>query len=115
MKRRRLGFLVTLALAPSLFAAPLAADAQQPGKVFRIGILSNVPLTDPQGARVWGALIEGLRDLGYVEGQNITIEDRSSEGKYERLPDLAAELARLKVDVIVVPAPLNARAAKEAT
>jgi len=70
-------------LAVGLLAAPLAAGAEEPGKVFRIGILGNVPLTDPDGARVWGALIQGLRDLGYVEGQNITIEHRSSEGKFE--------------------------------
>jgi hypothetical protein len=55
-----------------LLAAPLAAEAQQASKVYRIGILSNVPPTDPEGARVWGAFIEGLRDLGYAEGQNIT-------------------------------------------
>ncbi len=95
--------------------APLAADAQQSRRVFRIGILGNVPLTAPEGALLWGAFIQGLRELGYVEGQNITIEYRSSDGKYERLPDLAADLVRLKVDVIVVPAPQNALAAKNVT
>jgi putative ABC transport system substrate-binding protein len=103
------------ALAVALLAAPLATGAQQPGKVFRIGILSNVPLTHPEGTRLWGAFIQGLRDLGYVDGQNITIEERSSEGKFERLPDLAAELIRLKVDVIVAPATQNVLAAKQAT
>jgi putative ABC transport system substrate-binding protein len=102
-------------LAVGLLAAPLAAGAEQPGKVFRIGILSNVPLTDPEGARLWGAFIQGLHDLGYVEGQNITIVHRSSEGKYERLPDLAADLVRLKVDVIVAPATQNVAVAKHAT
>ncbi len=102
-------------LAGGLLAASLAAAAEQPGKVFRIGILSNVPVNDPQGTALWGAFIQGLRELGYVEGQNITIEHRSSEGKYERLPSLAADLVRLQVDVIIVPAPQNARAAKEAT
>ncbi len=102
-------------VAGAVLAAQLAAGAEQPGKVFRIGILSNVPPTDPEGARVWGAFIQGLRDLGYVEGQNITIEHRSSEGKYERLPDLAADLVRLKVDVIVAPATLNVAVAKRAT
>ncbi len=111
MERRTFMALVS----GGLLGAPLAAAAEQPGKVFRIGILSNVPVNDPQGALLWGAFIQGLRELGYVEGQNITIEHRSSEGKYERLPGLAADLVRLKVDVIVVPAPLNARAAKEAT
>ena len=106
---------LAVALAVGLALTPLAADTEQPGKVFRIGILSNVPPTDPEGARVWGAFIQGLRDLGYVEGQNITIEHRSSEGKFERLPDLAAELVRLKVDVIVTPALQNALAAKQAT
>ena len=98
-----------------LLLAPLAAGAEQPGKVFRIGILGNVPLTSPEGARLWGAFIQGLRELGYVEGQNITIMHRSSEGRYERLPDLAAELVRLKVDVIVAPAAQNPVAAKQAT
>src|SRR5438552_466358 len=102
-------------LAGSLLAAPLAAEAQRVGKVFRIGILANVGATDPRGEPLWQAFIQGLRELGYVEGQNITIEHRSSEGRYERLPALAAELVRLKVDVIVVPASQNALAAKEAT
>ena len=97
MRLRTTALILTLAL--SILLVPLGADAEQPGKVFRIGILANVPLTDPEGARLWGAFIRGLRELGYVEGQNITIEWRVSEGKYERLPDLAAELVRLKVDV----------------
>jgi putative ABC transport system substrate-binding protein len=80
-----------------------------------LGILSNIPLSDPGGAHVWGAFIQGLRDLGYAEGQNITIVHRSSEEKYERLPDLAAELVRLRVDVIVVPASQNVLVAKQAT
>src|SRR5262245_9155206 len=90
-----------------LLATPGAAQSD---KVFRVGILSNVPLSSPQGAPVWGAFVDGLRDLGYVEGKNVTIVDRSSEGKYERLPELAAELVRLKVDVIVAPATQNVRA-----
>jgi putative ABC transport system substrate-binding protein len=73
------------------------------------------PLTDREGARLWGAFAEGLRDLGYVEGENLTIERRFSEGRYERLPALAAELVRLKVDVIVAPATQNPLAAKQAT
>ena len=106
-------FIASAAFA--LFVAPLAANAQQTAKVFRIGLLGNISLAEPEGARLWGAFIQGLRDLGYVEGQNITIELRSSEGKYERLPDLAAELVRLKVDVIVVPADQNALAAEHVT
>ena len=102
-------------LAGGLLAAPLAAGAQQAGKVSRIGILANLRVTDAEGEYLWGDFIQGLRALGYVEGQNITIEWRVSEGRYERLPDLAAELVRLKVDVIVVPADQNALAARQAT
>src|SRR5262249_10912503 len=99
----------------TLLAAPLAPEAQQSSKVFRIGILGNVPTTDVEGARLWGAFIQGLRELGYVEGQNITIERRFSEGQYERLPALAAELVRLKVDVIVAAAAHNVVVAKQTT
>jgi putative ABC transport system substrate-binding protein len=80
----------------ALSAAPLAAEAQQAGKVWRIGVLSSStpqPRTD--------ALLTGLRDFGYVDGQNIAIDWRPSAGRAERLPDLAAELVRLNVDVIV--------------
>jgi len=87
-------------LAGGLLAMPLAAEAQQSGKLFRIGVLGNVPLTDPEGARVWGAFLQGLRDLGYVKGRNLVIEYRLAEGKVERFPALAAELVALKVDVI---------------
>jgi putative tryptophan/tyrosine transport system substrate-binding protein len=111
VNRRR--FLLT-SLAGA-FAAPLAAGAQQPAKVFRIGILSNVPPTNPTGAQIWGAFVEGLRELGYTEGQNITIVHRSSEGQFQRLPGLAAELVRLKVDVIVAPASQNVEVARQAT
>ncbi len=98
-----------------LLAAPLDSQAQESGRIYRIGILGNVPLTDPGGARLWGTFAEGLRELGYVDGRNITIENLSSEGKYERLPALAAELVRHKVDVIVAPAAQNVIAAKQAT
>jgi len=77
--------------------------------------LGNVPLTDPGGASLWEAFIQGLRDLGYVEGRNLLIEYRSAEGKPERLPALAAELIALKVDVIVAPNTPAAVAAKQAT
>jgi ABC-type uncharacterized transport system substrate-binding protein len=101
----------TLALL-AVVAIPGVAESD---KGFRVGILSNLPLSSPQGAPVWGAFVEGLRDLGYVEGKNLTIVDRSSEGRYERLPELAAELVRLKVDVIVAPATQNVRAAQQAS
>jgi putative ABC transport system substrate-binding protein len=99
-------------LTGGLLAAPLAAEAQQ-GKVARIGILGNVPRNE--GGDLWEAFVQGLRALGYIEGRNITIEERSCEGHYERLPALASDLVRLRVDVIVVPANENARAAKQAT
>ncbi len=95
MRLRTIGLISTLALG--LLAGPLSAEAQQSGKVYRIGYLggrSALPTTEV-------AFREGLRELGYVEGQNYVIEYRSAESKRERLPDLAAELVRLKVDVIV--------------
>ena len=104
---------VLVALMIALTAGP--ATGQAPRGPFRVGILSNIPLTDAQGARVWGALTEGLRELGYVEGQNLVIEHRSGEGHYERLPALAAELVRLNVDVIVAATVQNAQAAVQAT
>jgi putative ABC transport system substrate-binding protein len=98
--------------AAMLFALCSSADAQQ-AKVHRIGLLSAAsPSTVP--ARL-EAFRQGLRDLGYVEGKNIVIEYRYAEGKPERLPALAVELLRLKVDVIVTAGPSPTRAAKEAT
>jgi putative ABC transport system substrate-binding protein len=85
-----------------LLALPLAAEAQQPGKQFRIGILSYLPATDPVGSRFREAVLAGLRDLGYIEGQHFTIEWRSWEGSHERLRALATELAQLRVDVVIV-------------
>src|SRR5215470_1318403 len=99
----------------AVLAAPLVAEGQQTGRLYRIGALGNVPITEPYGASLWGAFIQGLRELGYVDGQNISLEYVSSEGKYERLPALAAEFVRRKVDVIVVPADQNALAVKQAT
>ena len=96
-----------------LLAVSVIAEAQQPKKVPRIGFLGA------SSASVLAARIEafrqGLRDLGYVEGKNIVIEWRSAEGKLDRLPALAAELVRLKVDVIVTTGPAPTRPAKEAT
>jgi putative ABC transport system substrate-binding protein len=106
------GSLVAL-FAVFLLAVPLAAEAQAPAKVPRIGFLSARPPTD--NPYFLEAFRQGLRELGYVEGQNIATEYRFAEGRPERLPALAAELVRLKVDVIVTagtPAPL---AAKQAT
>ena len=101
------------AMALTFIFGGVVATAQQPKKVPRIGFLGA------SSASVLAARIEafrqGLRDLGYVEGKNIVIEWRSAEGKLDRLPALAAELVRLKVDVIVTTGPAPTRPAKEAT
>jgi len=111
MKCGRARAIVMLVLV--LVAAPLAADAQQTGKVHRIGYLSSGSSTAVP--RVIEAFRQGLRELGWVEGQNIVIDYRFAEHRYDRLPDLAAELVRLKVDIIVAPATPAAAAAKNAT
>ena len=103
-----------LALCAMLFALSFSAAAQQPKKVPRIGYLSAF---DParEAARA-EAIRLALRDLGYIEGQNIAIEYRYAEGKVDRFSELAAELVRLKVDIIVVAGGTRAiRAAKNAT
>jgi putative tryptophan/tyrosine transport system substrate-binding protein len=103
-----------LALGAMLFALCFSAEAQQPKKVPRIGYLSSFdrPTDLP---RVEG-LRRGLRELGYIEGQNIATEYRYTEGKQDRYPELAAELVRLKVDIIVVAGGrIPVRAAKNAT
>ena len=99
----------------SLLARPLTGQTQQTGKIYRLGVLGNIPLTDPEGARVWGALTQGLRELGYLEGQNLIVEHLSTKGRAERVPALAAELVRWKPDVIVAANNVNARAAQETT
>jgi putative ABC transport system substrate-binding protein len=105
--------LGSLALAFVLLAAPLAAEAQPVGKVYRIGFL--FPGGPALGATRLALVQQGLRDLGYVDGQNVVFEARWAEGSPERLAQYAAELARLKVDVIVTAAVPAARAAKDAT
>jgi len=108
---RRIGLAVVLAL--SLALAPLAGEAQQAGKMPRIGVLAGSLLsTNP--ARI-KAFREGLGELGYVEGKSIVIEWRFLEDKGDRLPALAVELTRLKVDVLVAFGPASTQAAKEAT
>jgi putative ABC transport system substrate-binding protein len=96
----------------ALGAAPLAAEAQQAAKIARIGWLGANPAL---GRDMQDAFLQGLRDLGYVEGRNLVIEYRDAEGKADRLPALAAELVALKVDVIVVGGTVAALAAKQAT
>jgi len=107
---RLIGLAVILTV--SLVLAPLAAKAQQPAKIARIGYLS---LDVATSAHLRDAFLQGLRDLGYVEGRNVAIEYRDAEGKSERLPPLAAELVALKVDVIVAGGTQHALAAKQAT
>jgi len=102
-----------VALGAGALAAPLGSLAQQKGKVWRIGFLGAA--TASGSARRVEALRAGLRDLGYVEGKNIVIDFRWAEGNYERLPQLAAELVRLKVDVLVTAGTPSILAAKSAT
>ena len=110
----RRAFLGTL--AGGLLAAPLAAGAQQAaGKVPRIGILLTGSLDSPESRAVLDAYRNGLRERGYVEGQNIVIEKRAADLKIERFPSLATELVRLKVDIIVAGNTAAARAARQAT
>jgi putative ABC transport system substrate-binding protein len=102
-----------LMLALSVISAPLVAAAQQPAKVCRIGYLES-GVAAP-GAPLFESFRHGLRDLGWIEGQNIAIEVRSAQGKYERLPQLAEELVHLNVDVIVASSTPAALAARHAT
>src|SRR5713226_79032 len=102
-----------LALGALLLALSFQAEAQQPAKIPRIGYLAGASPSSISD-RI-EASRQGLRELGYVEGKNIVIELRSAEGKADRLPSLAAELVRLKVDIIVTAGPQSTRAAKEAT
>jgi putative ABC transport system substrate-binding protein len=103
--------IVFLALSAMLFAPCFSASAQQPGKVYRIGFLS----TNPPEAHAWNALLDGLRERGYIEGRNIVFERRFSESKAERFPEFAAEMVRLKADIIIVTTTPAAFAAKNAT
>jgi len=107
-KSTALGVLVAL-----LFAVTIQAEAQQPTKIPRIGYLINASLS-ANSARI-DAFRQGLRELGHVEGKNIVIEWRSTGRKLDLLPALAAELVRLKVDIIVTSGPIPTRAAKETT
>ena len=97
-------------------ATPLAASAQQPGKVWRIGFLAVRSRSTPSNPEVYyDAFVDGMRELGYVEGKNLVIEWRFADGKFERLPELAAELVRLNPDVIVTHASPGTGALQRAT
>jgi putative tryptophan/tyrosine transport system substrate-binding protein len=110
MRRRE---FITL-LGGAAAAWPLAARAQQPEKVWRIGFLSSQPRAT-YGSGLYAGFQQGMRELGYVEGQHFVSEWRSAEGKYERLPELAAELVRLKMDVLISGLTPGVRALQQAT
>jgi len=101
------------AIVVALTVCGARAEAQQPTKIPRMGFLS--PSSPSALAARYEAFRQGLRELGYVEGENLVIESRYAEGKQDRVPALAAELVRLKVDVIVTGGATATRAAKEAT
>ena len=101
----------TLLFAMSLCWAPLRAQGQQAGKVYRIGVLSHAALRES----LWQVMIAGLRERGWIEGHNFTIDPLYSEGRDERLPALAAELVQRKVDLIISSGPASTTAAKNAT
>jgi putative ABC transport system substrate-binding protein len=104
---------LAIVLLLAILAAPLAAEAQPAAKVHRVGVLSyGAP--DVLQANL-ATFRETLRQQGYVEGRNVAFEVRTSAGRLEALPDLAAELARLNVDVILAISPLSIRAARQAT
>ena len=108
---RLIGLAVVLAV--SLTLAPLAAEGQQAARVAQIGLLSSF---SPSDTAAWHqAFRQGLRDLGWIEGRNLNIEYRYAEGRIDRLPGLAADLVRLKVDLIVTSVTPDALAAKNAT
>jgi putative ABC transport system substrate-binding protein len=111
MNKRKLG---SFALCVMLLALWLPAEAQQPGKIPRIGLL--ISASAAATAPFIDALQQGLRELGYVEGKNIAVERRFAELKFDRLPDLARELVGLKVDLIVAAGSnVAVRAAQQAT
>lgn len=111
---------VILFLVLGVLLAPIPTHAQQPGKVYRVGlILTTSPVSEMAGPEpvhpLARAFLHTLRSLGYVEGQNLVLERRSAEGKFERFADIVAELVRLKTDVIVTSSIATAQAAKQVT
>jgi putative tryptophan/tyrosine transport system substrate-binding protein len=112
VRLRILGLLVMAAIA--CVAAPALASAQQPAKVWRIGFLDNAT-SDPASVARWKAFRERLRELGYMEGQNVIFESRSGDGQVGRLRGLAGDLIGAKVDILVTAGSEAARAAKRAT
>jgi len=114
VRMRRIKLAVVLAVGITL-APPLAATGQQTGKVWRVGVLSGSPPTTPEAARPWEALFERLRELGYIEGQNLAVERRWAEGRAERYHELAAELVALKPDLMDAAYTPSVSAVKRAT
>jgi putative ABC transport system substrate-binding protein len=110
MNRRR---EIVIALSAGALAVPLGAFAQQKDKIWRVGFLS--PSTAALSSGNTGAFLQGMRELGYFEGKNLVVEWGFADGKLERLPGLAAELVKLKVDVIVVASSQAISAAQKAT
>ena len=104
-----------VALGASALAAPFASFAQQQGKVWRVGFQISRSRPVSLDSDIYGAFVRAMRDLGYVEGKNLVIEWRFGEGRSELFPVLAAELVRLKVDVIVCAGTESTRAAQKAT
>src|SRR5262245_892381 len=113
MRLHTVGLVMILALAHSICVVPLAVEAQPPAEVWRLGFLSGEPPTESLPVVV--PFFERLRALGYVEGQNLTIERRWAEPREHRLPDLAAELVQLRVNCIVAVTWAAVQAAKQAT
>jgi putative ABC transport system substrate-binding protein len=116
MTQRRIALIVMFLI----LAAPLAALAQPAGKLYRVGlILTTSPVSEMAGPEPvhppTRALLHTLRSLGYVEGQNLVFERRSAEGKFDRFPEIVAELVRLNTDVIVTVGNPMAQAAKQVT
>jgi ABC-type uncharacterized transport system substrate-binding protein len=105
--------LFGLVLCAVLLTLCFSAEAQQPKKVARIGLLSGG--ANPAKPVLWEPFFEALREFGYVEGQNVILERRFADGKSERVPEFAAELVRLKVDLIVATGTTETREAKRAT
>jgi putative ABC transport system substrate-binding protein len=106
---------IIVALTLSILAAPLVTDAQPATKVYRIGRLQSTGRPLHESNVYEEAFRQGLRELGYVEGQNLVLEYRCAEGSAERLPDLVGELVRLPVDVLVAGGTAAIRAAQLAT
>ena len=110
LKRRAMGFAAVVLFVSTLIS-PLDAGAQQSARIWRVGFVGTLPPVSVMRSTIYQPLLAGLRDLGYEEGRNIVFEFRSPDGHLDRLPDIAAELVALPVDVLicgVCGAPLEA-------